>query len=119
MISYINFRYKRTRMFYIIISAAGVLFLTHVWLLLTAFPKFELAKRRYFYSHLTLWLTGLLLFILTIVYSGAGKSGFIDYFNSPLSKVMILVFTIALSLVAHGIVKIFILPIFRKQAISE
>ena len=95
------------------IIAAG-LFLAHVILLFTAFPKSQLAQKRYFYSHLTLWLTGLTVFTLAVLSSGKGESTFLDYFNTPIKKGMIIVFTLALSFVAHTIVRMLILPIMNK-----
>ena len=102
-------------MFYLLITASIVLFITHVALLVMSFPKSELAQSRYFYSHLTLWLTGLTVFILAWLYSGSGQSSFLDYFDSPLKKMMILIFTLALSLVAHSIVRLLVLPLLRKN----
>jgi hypothetical protein len=102
-------------MFYFLLIAAAILFLFHVGLLLAAFPNSELAHRRYFFSHLTLWLTGLMVFTMAVLYSGSGQSSFLDYFNTPLKKGMILIFTLALSLVAHLIVKTLVLPLMRKN----
>jgi len=102
-------------MFYLLIVAAIIFFLTHVILLFTAFPKSKLASTRYFYSHLTLWLTGVIIFVLAILYSGSGQSHFLDYFNSPAKKGMILVFTLALSLTAHAIVRLIVIPLMRRS----
>jgi hypothetical protein len=102
-------------MFYSLITIAVIFFITHVTLLLTAFPKSELAHTRYFYSHLTLWITGLTVFILAVLYSGSGQSAFLDYFDTPVKKALILVFTFALSLTAHLIVKLLVLPLLRKN----
>ncbi|WP_374951065.1 hypothetical protein [Mucilaginibacter sp.] len=106
-------------MLYLLIAAAIILFLAHVILLFTAFPNAQLAQRRYFYSHLTLWLTGGMIFLMALLYSGTGSSSFLDYFNTPFKKAMILVFTISLSLVAHLLVKFVVLPLLKKnQALS-
>lgn len=102
-------------MFYVLISAAVIFFIAHVALLFTAFPQAKLAERRYFYSHLTLWITGSLIFTLALWYSGLGHSAFLDYFDSAAKKVLILVFTAALSLVAHLIVKMVVLPLLSKN----
>ncbi len=101
-------------MFYLLLIAAACLFLAHVILLFTAFPKSQLAGQRYFYSHLTLWLTGGIVFLLALFYSGSGQSGFLDYFDSPLKRAMIIVFTFALSLTAHTIVRYIVLPLLSK-----
>jgi len=102
-------------LFNILIAAAIILFVSHVALLLASFQKAQLVSTRYFYSHLTLWLTGGLVFVLALLYSGAGRSGFLDYFDTPFKKGMILVFTLALSLVAHSIVRLLVLPLLRKN----
>ena len=96
------------------IAAAG-LFLAHVILLFTAFPNSQLARQRYFFSHLTLWLTGVTIFILALLCSGTGHSAFLDYFDSPIKKGMIITFTLALSLVAHTIVRFVVLPLMSKN----
>jgi len=102
-------------MFYFLLTLAAALFLAHVILLFTAFPKAQLARKRYFYSHLTLWLTGGTVFILALLYSGTGESGFLDYFDTPRKKGMIIAFTLALSLVAHMIVRLAVLPLISKN----
>ena len=102
-------------MFNLLIVLAAALFLAHVVLLFTAFPNSRLARQRYFYSHLTLWLTGGVVFILALLYSGTGQSGFLDYFDSPLKKGMIITFTLALSFVAHTIVRLVVLPLMTKS----
>ena len=102
-------------MFYSLITIAVIFFITHVALLLASFPKSELARVRYFYSHLTLWITGLTVFILAVLYSGSGQSAFLDYFDTSAKKALILVFTFALSLTAHLIVKLLVLPLLRKN----
>jgi len=102
-------------MFYFLIIIAVVFFITHVVLLLTAFPQSTLAHKRYFYSHLTLWITGFIVFALALLYAGSGRSGFIDYFNTPIKMGMIIVFTFALSLIAHLIVRFIVLPLIAKH----
>jgi hypothetical protein len=100
-------------MFYFLAALAAIFFITHVVLLLLSFPQSQLAQRRYFYSHLTLWLTGLVVFILAWFYNG--ESGMLAYFDTPLKKSMILVFTLALSAVAHSIVRLVVLPLLSKN----
>ena len=78
-------------MFYILISSIVIFFIVHVVLLLTAFPQSKLARTRYFYSHLTLWITGVLVFSLALLYSGSGRSSFLDYFDTTNKKGMILI----------------------------
>ena len=102
-------------MFYCLVLAGVLLFITHVVLLLLSFPKSQLMGRRYFYSHLTLWLTGVVVFALAFLYSGRGRSSFLDYFDSFQKKLLILGFTLALSLVAHAIVRLLVLPLLKKN----
>lgn len=102
-------------MFYILILASIIFFIAHVALLFTAFPESKLARKRYFYSHLTLWITGILVFALALLYSGSGRSSFLDYFDTAPKKSMILAFTLALSLVAHSIVRLAVVPLLRKN----
>lgn len=104
-------------MLYILISAAVVLFIAHVFLLFTSFSKGTLISPRYFYSHLTLWLTGLAVFALAALYSGTNQSAFLDYFDSWTKKSYILVFIFGLSLVAHCIVTFLVLPLLRKSKV--
>ncbi|MDN3580807.1 hypothetical protein [Mucilaginibacter flavus] len=102
-------------MFYLLVTAAIIFFIAHVSLLVASFTGPKFAKSRYFYSHLTLWLTGLSLFVAAILFSGTGQSQFLDYFDSSLKKVMILVVTFALSLTAHSIIIYLVLPSIRKS----
>lgn len=102
-------------MFYLLILAAIVLFVMHVALLFTAFHKSQLQPKRYFYSHLTLWLTGIAVYILVLLYSGHGRSGFLDYFDSPQKALLILAFTFLLSLVAHLLVRFVVMPMIEKS----
>ncbi|MCX2480601.1 hypothetical protein OQY15_15965 [Pedobacter sp. MC2016-15] len=90
-------------------------FLAHLVLLLSSFPKFQLAPIRYFYSHLTLWITGIIVFAMAVSYSGDGQSSFLDYFDSTFKRAMILVFTVVLSTLAHFVVKLLIVPALRKM----
>ncbi|RFZ84104.1 hypothetical protein DYU05_00240 [Mucilaginibacter terrenus] len=101
-------------MLYVLVFAAVLLFVLHVVFLLISFKNGALLTRRYFYSHLTLWLTGGCVFLLALFYSGHGISGFLDYFNTAIKLGMILLFTFALSLVAHLIVSRIVLPLMRK-----
>ena len=102
-------------MFYVLILAAVVFFIAHVGLLIASFTGPQFGSSRYFYSHLTLWITGALIFLMAILYTGSGQSQFLDYFNTPLKKVMILVVTSAVSLLAHCIVKFLVLPAVGKR----
>ncbi len=102
-------------MFYALVIVAAVLFIAHVGLLIASFGKSGFVSSRYFYSHLTLWFTGLTVFTLAIFFAGHNQSAFLDYFNTPLKQGMILAGTFALSLVAHGIVKLVVLPLVTQK----
>lgn len=102
-------------MFYLIVTASAALFIAHVVLLFTSFQKSALVAPRYFYSHLTLWLTGVLVFVLALLYSGTGQLSFLDYFDTLQKKAMILLFTLALSAVAHLIVRLMVLPLLKPK----
>lgn len=101
-------------MFYPLIIIAAIFFIAHVVLLLTSFLGTAFAGNRYFYSHLALWITGVVVFLLALLYSGRNQSGFLDYFDTSFKKSMILVATLALSLIAHSIVRFLILPMMKK-----
>ena len=101
-------------MIYALVLSAIVLFVAHVGFLLASFRRSGFSGRRYFYSHLTLWLTGICVFVLAWLYSGKNVSGFLDYFNSINRLLLILGFTVALSLVAHLIVRYLVLPVWQK-----
>ncbi|HEX8023629.1 hypothetical protein [Mucilaginibacter sp.] len=102
-------------MLYILISVAVILFITHVFLLFTSFSNASLISPRYFYSHLTLWLTGLSVFALATLFNGTNQSGFLDYFDTWVKRSYILLFTFGLSLVAHCLVTFLVLPLLRKS----
>ena len=104
-------------MLYLLLLVAAAFFIAHVVLLFTSFNNAKLISRRYFYSHLTLWLTGLTVFALAMLYSGKNQSGFLDYFNTSLKQSYILVFTFGLSLVAHCLVTFVVLPLLRKSRV--
>lgn len=91
-------------MFTVLASIAALLFLAHVLLLVISFPGGRFDRKRYFWSHATLWLTGIVVFTLALVFSGSGQSAFVDYFDTLGKKLMILVVTVVLSFVAHMIV---------------
>jgi len=102
-------------MFYLLIIAAAIFFIAHVALLLASFSGSGLVKKRYFYSHLTLWITGLTVFTMALLYSGNNRSGFFDYFDTPFKKAMILVATFLLSFIAHSIVRYLVVPMMKKS----
>lgn len=102
-------------MLYALTIAAGAFFIAHVSLLLASFGQGRFYTVRYFLSHVTLWVTGFLVFFLALLFQGKGISAFLDYFDTPVKKAMILVGAVVLSLVAHSIVKFLVLPARRRQ----
>ena len=100
-------------MLYFLTFAAAAFFIAHVVFLFTSFHRSGFSNRRYFYAHLTLWLAGISVFLLAWRYQGRAISGFLDYFDTFSHLITILVFTAALSLVAHLIVKFLVLPLWQ------
>lgn len=93
--------------------AAALFFLAHVFLLFTSFGKDSYNKTKYLWSHLTLWICGILVFTLTTLYAGTGESAIADVFDTPVKRWLIPVITVALSLVAHTIVRYLVLPRYQ------
>ncbi|BAV10378.1 hypothetical protein SAMN05421788_104251 [Filimonas lacunae] len=92
------------------LSAAAILFFAaHVILLFTSFPKGGFYKTRYLWSHITLWLVGVILFAMTAIYSGSGISSLADIFDTMGKRLLILVVTFAVSGLAHMIVRFLVL----------
>ncbi|HEY4338211.1 MAG TPA: hypothetical protein VGM89_20025 [Puia sp.] len=100
-------------MLYLLTALAVLFFILHVGYLLASFPGGGFNKKRYFISHLTLWLTGLLVFLLATLFAGKGVSAFLDYFDTTTKRLMILAAAAALSLIAHIIVRWLVLPTRR------
>jgi hypothetical protein len=99
-------------MIYLLSIAAVVFFVAHVGLLIASFTRGHFYATRYVYSHVTLWVTGLLVFLLALLFQGRNMSGFLDYFDTPARKGMILLGTVCLSLIAHVIVRTLVLPAY-------
>jgi hypothetical protein len=89
---------------------ALVFFLAHVILLFTSFGKNGYQKTRYFYSHVTLWICGGLLFTLVSLYAGKGVCTLVDVFDTPEKRMMIIGGFLLLSFVAHNIVRWLVMP---------
>ena len=97
----------------LLLVLAATCFLAHIILLFTSFGDAAVRWRRYFWSHITLWITGLLGTIITWVYAGKDVSPVIDVFDTPFKQGLILITALALSLVAHSIVRLFVLPRYQ------
>ncbi|SFD09399.1 hypothetical protein SAMN05518672_101437 [Chitinophaga sp. CF118] len=89
---------------------ALVFFIAHVFLLFTSFGKNGYHKKRYFYSHVTLWICGVILFLLAWLYAGKQISPLVDVFDTMEKQVMIIGAVLLLSLSAHTIVRFLIMP---------
>ena len=94
---------------------AAASFLSHIFLLIASFSSTGFKRKRYFWSHATLLLTGVFIFVLAISYAGKNQSVVIDYFDSPIKKSMILLITCIVSLTAHIFVKRFILSVYKVE----
>ena len=100
-------------MFTTLITLAVAFFVAHVILLFTSFGKNGYQRLRYFYSHLTLWISGALLFLVASLYSGKQVSPVADVFDTPGKQVLILGVVVVLSLVAHTIVRLLVIPKYK------
>lgn len=92
-------------------------FVAHVVLLFTAFGEKGFHKNRYFWSHATLWITGFLFFLMATLFAGKQVSVIADVFDTPLKRFLILAAAAVLSLVAHTIVRLVVLPKFSGRKI--
>ncbi|ATL49144.1 hypothetical protein COR50_19280 [Chitinophaga caeni] len=94
---------------------ALLFFVAHVVLLFTSFGKNGYQKTKYLWSHLTLWICGIVAFLITWFYAGKGLSSTVDLFDTTTKKVGILVVVAVLSLIAHSIVRLLVLPRYIEQ----
>ncbi|WP_343668053.1 hypothetical protein [Chitinophaga sp.] len=92
---------------------ALLFFVAHVFLLFTSFGKNGYQKTRYFYSHLTLWIAGILVFAMAALYAGKQVSPVLDVFDTIGKQVLILGAVVVLSLTAHTIVRYLVIPRFK------
>ncbi len=100
-------------MFTTLAVLALVFFVAHVILLFTSFGKNGYQKKRYFYSHLTLWIAGILLFIMAALYAGKQVSPILDVFDTVGKQALILGAVVVLSFTAHTIVRYLVIPRFK------
>lgn len=100
-------------MFTTLAALALVFFVAHVILLFTSFGKNGYQKMRYFYSHLTLWIAGILVFALAALYAGKQVSPILDVFDTVGKQALILAGVVVLSLTAHTIVRYLVIPRFK------
>ncbi|WP_160718123.1 hypothetical protein [Chitinophaga solisilvae] len=93
---------------------AALFFVAHVYLLFTSFGKAGFQKKKYLWSHITLWITGALACIITLIFAGKSVSSVIDVFDTPVKSSLLIVLAFALSLIAHSIVKMLVLPKYTR-----
>ncbi len=96
-----------------LVALALVFFIAHVILLFTSFGRNGYQKMRYFYSHLTLWICGGLLFLLAVLFAGKNESAILDVFDSPGKQLLIPGVVVVLSLTAHTIVRFLVMPKYQ------
>ncbi|WP_343704189.1 hypothetical protein [Chitinophaga sp.] len=100
-------------LFTLLAVAAAVFFVAHVFLLFTSFGRGIYHKRKYLWSHLTLWICGAVLFVMATLYAGKGESPVIDVFDTPVKRWLIIVVAFGLSAAAHTIVKLLVMPRYQ------
>ncbi|PSL44838.1 hypothetical protein CLV51_105211 [Chitinophaga niastensis] len=95
---------------------ALLFFVAHVYLLFTSFGKKGFQKQKYLWSHITLWITGIIACGITIMYAGKSVSSVIDVFDTPAKSALLIVLALILSATAHMIVKKLVLPKYNSAA---
>lgn len=95
---------------------AVLFFIAHVYLLFTSFGEKGFQKKKYLWSHITLWLTGIFACSLTLLFAGKSVSGVIDVFDTPAKSALLILLAFVLSAVAHTIVKLLVLPKYNTVA---
>lgn len=92
------------------LSVAAILFfVAHVALLIASFSKGAFHKTIYLWSHITLWITGGIVFFIAALYAGKGEYEVLDLFDTAGKRLLILVTAFALSGLAHLIVRYLVL----------
>ncbi|WP_346317903.1 hypothetical protein [Chitinophaga sp. YIM B06452] len=97
----------------LLLPGAALFFVAHVFLLFTSFGKSGYNSKKYRWSHLTLWICGILFFIAATLYAGTGESPVIDVFDTRVKQGLFLVIPLVLSAIAHTIVKLFVMPKYQ------
>lgn len=97
-------------MFTVLTTLALAFFLAHVYLLFTSFGKLGYQKTKYLWSHLTLWICGVILCLITVFYAGKNVSVIADVFDTPAKQILPVGVVLVLSALAHTIVKTLVMP---------
>ncbi|MFY0256137.1 hypothetical protein ACDQ55_19540 [Chitinophaga sp. 30R24] len=95
---------------------AALFFLAHVFLLFTSFGKKGFQKQKYLWSHITLWITGALAFLIALLFAGKEEAGVINVFNTPGKAALLIVIALVLSGAAHSVVSLLVLPKYQEKA---
>ena len=98
-----------------LVILALVFFVAHVLLLFTSFGKNRYHKKRYLYSHVSLWISGAILFLLASLYAGKQESGILDIFDTPGKQLLIIGMVLLLSFTAHTIVRFLVMPKYSNR----
>lgn len=93
---------------------ASLFFIAHVYLLFTSFGKSGFQKQKYLWSHITLWITGGIAFLIAVMFAGKSVSTVLDVFDTPAKAALLLLLAFGLSGIAHTIVRMLVLPKFSK-----
>lgn len=101
--------------FFLLALAAALFFVAHVFLLFTSFGKDQYNRKKYLWSHLTLWICGAILFAMTTLFAGKGTSEVMDVFDTPVKRGLILVVAFGLSAIAHTVVKLLVMPKYQAR----
>lgn len=101
--------------FVLLAAAAALFFVAHVFLLFTSFGKDSYHRTKYLWSHLTLWICGAILFVMTTMFAGKGTSEMTDVFDTPVKRALILVVAFGLSAIAHTVVKLLVMPKYQAR----
>lgn len=96
-------------------AGAALFFVAHVFLLFTSFGRGAYNKRKYLWSHLTLWICGAILFAMATLYAGTGESPILDVFDTPVKRWLIIVVAFGLSAIAHTVVKLLVMPRYQSR----
>ncbi|MBC8035213.1 MAG: hypothetical protein H7Y03_13770 [Chitinophagaceae bacterium] len=97
-------------MMILLLLASLGFFIAHILLIFTSFGKKGYQPQKYFWSHSTLWLAGIILSIALWKYSGKQEAVAINAFDTPFKKTLPVIVAFTLSLIAHLVVKFLVLP---------
>lgn len=92
---------------------AIVFFVAHVILLFTSFGKNGYQKTRYLLSHVTLWICGAIVFLMAFLYAGKQEASVLNVFDTLSKQALIIALVLVLSLVAHTIVRLLVMPRYQ------